>query len=194
MDAENRRKPDAPRPAKKTKRWRRMGEWLNTGIGAGLADATSGIVKQAAGFFLTPDLTGDIPFAPLDKPLTECVVTLISTAGFHLATDPPFDVDAADGDPSFRIIPSDTAPAQIRVAHTHYSHRYVEQDINVLFPIERLRELAAEHVFELAPHLFSFGFGGTLTEEYIAPPHGTAHQLVANLRRDHVDLALLVPA
>ena len=52
------------------------------------------------------DLDDDIPFHPLTKPLSECTFSLITTGGTHLSTQTPFDMLNADGDASFREIPS----------------------------------------------------------------------------------------
>src|SRR4051794_5152453 len=40
---------------------------------------------------------GEIPWTPLNKPLAECTVVLVSTGGVHLHHDRPFKVD---GDPT----------------------------------------------------------------------------------------------
>lgn len=174
--------------------WRRMGSALETDLGARLNHATGDVINKAAGVFMTPTLTEDIPWTPVDKPPSEATVSLVTTAGFHLADDQPFDVDAAEGDPSFREIPASTSPDELRITHTHYPHRYVKQDPNVLLPLDRLRELDEAGVFRLAPTLFSFGFGGTLTDAYVDPPEGTAHQVARRMAEDGVDWALLVPA
>ena len=54
-----------------------------------------------------PDET---PWTPLTKPLSECKVALVSSAGIHLKTDETFDYDRERrqptwGDPTHREIP-----------------------------------------------------------------------------------------
>lgn len=179
----------------RAKLWRRMGQILDSEVGGSVAQALGGAVNTLGAIVTTRIDEGvEIPWTPVEKPLAESVVTLITTAGFHLEGDQPFDVDSREGDPSFRVIPAEVELAELRVAHTHYSHRYVKEDPNVLFPLERLRELEAEGVLRLAPRTFSFGFGGRLTRPFIEPPDGTAHRLAELLQEDQVDLALLVPA
>ena len=56
---------------------------------------------------------GVIPFTPLAKPLRECTVALVSTAGIARNDDRPFDQERERrepwwGDPSFRVIPLGT--------------------------------------------------------------------------------------
>jgi hypothetical protein len=103
-------------------------------------------------------------------------------------------MDSKAGDASFRVLSSELDLESVRIAHTHYSHRYVDEDRNVLLPLERLRELETGGVFQLASRFYSFGFGGTLTKAYIDPSTGTAHELSRELVKDGVDAVLLVPA
>lgn len=179
--------------SRKTSLWRGLGRFLESGTGADLAEMTGGVVNRL-GARTAPVMRGEIPWSPLSRPLAECRVAVVSTAGFHRSTDPPFDVDAALGDPSFRTIPSDVDLADLTVTHTHYSHRYVDRDPNVLMPLDRLRELEQAGVFQLAPRFFAFGFAGTITSAFIEPPDGTAHQVARKLRDDGADIVLLIPA
>ncbi len=178
----------------KTRFWRGMGRTLNTGLGAAVAGTAGSMVNKMMAATTAPNLDGEVPWTPLTKPLAESRIALVSTAGVYVDGDTPFDVDADQGDPTFRAVPSDVDRSALRIAHTHYTHRFADQDINVIFPVDRLAELATAGVLRLAPRFFSFGFGGALTSAYIRPPEGTAHQLAEELGRDQVDLALLVPA
>ena len=54
-----------------------------------------------------------IPFTPMTKPLAECSIALVSTAGIARNDDVPFDQERERrdpwwGDPSFRVIPLGT--------------------------------------------------------------------------------------
>ncbi len=170
-----------------------MGKVIDTAAGAQVYAGVRGLVNAAMGP-TAPNLSGDVPWTPLTKPLADCTVGLISTAGFYQPGDEPFDVDAPDGDPSFREIPMAVDPKSLAIAHTHYPNRYAEEDPNVLLPLDHLLELADAGLFRLAPRLFSFGFGGALTGTYVKEPENTAHQVARKLQEDGVDLALLVPA
>jgi D-proline reductase (dithiol) PrdB len=75
--------------------------------------------------------------------LNESVFALVTTAGVHLRDQEPFDLE---GDNTWRIIPGDVEASQLMVTHEHYDHRDADEDINVVFPIDRLRELAAEGI------------------------------------------------
>jgi D-proline reductase (dithiol) PrdB len=84
-----------------------------------------------------------IPYTPRLHELNESTFALVTTAGVHLRNQEPFNVD---GDNSWRLIPGDVESSQLMVTHEHYDHRDADEDINVVFPIDRLRELAAEGI------------------------------------------------
>ena len=84
-----------------------------------------------------------IPYTPRYKELRESVFALVTTAGVHLRDQEPFKIE---GDNSWRVIPGDVASSDLMVTHEHYDHRDADEDINIVFPIDRLRELAAEGI------------------------------------------------
>jgi D-proline reductase (dithiol) PrdB len=174
--------------------WRTGGALLDNRLVATALHKTGALVNKLAAATMTPRLNAEIPWTPLAVPLDQARVSMVSTAGLHLEGDTPFDIDAKEGDVSFREIPSEVDGAYLRVSHTHYPHRYLNQDRNVVLPVDRLRELADGGVLRLARRLFSFGYSGTLTRQLIDPEDGTAHRLAAELQEDGVDLVLLAPA
>ncbi len=180
--------------SRKVRLWRLLGTFVNTRLGRFLMDHDRKTLSRAAAAFLAPDLETEVPWTPFRKPLSTAVVSLVTTAGLYLEGQEPFDVDAATGDPGFRVLPRDLDVGRLRIAHTHYPQHRVRQDVNVIFPIERLREIAEEGgIGGLAPRLFSFGWSD-LTGEYIELPDGTAHQVARALRDDGVDAVILTPA
>ena len=177
-----------------TNAWRAVGSLLNTRIGSALSQAFGQPVNQMASLVVSAD-NDVIPWTEFKTPLAESCLALVSTAGFYLDGDAPFDVDSARGDAGFRTIPSDIAADDLRIAHTHYSHARVKKDVNVLFPVDRLRELFQAGVIgRLAPSFYSFGFGGDLVEAFIGRPDGTAHQLAQALKAEQVDYVIMIPA
>ncbi|MBI2861695.1 MAG: hypothetical protein HYX89_02635, partial [Chloroflexi bacterium] len=83
-------------------------------------------------------------WAPLAKPLKECRVALITTGGVYIEGEQErFRAEDPEGDWSFRAIPRDTPKAKLAVAHTHYDTSGPRQDINCVFPYERMVELEA---------------------------------------------------
>lgn len=130
---------------------------------------------------------GDIPWAPLRKPLSACTVALISTGGVHLNSDPPFNLN---GDPTFRVIPKDVQPGDLAISHQAYDRTDALRDINLVFPLERLRELeSAQVIGRLAAQHYGFGLMGSATALMPA-----VKDVARRLSAAGVDLALLVPA
>src|SRR5437879_5776196 len=82
-----------------------------------------------------------IPYTPRSRELADSVIALVSTAGVHLREQEPYNVD---GDNTWRLLPGDVSANRLMVTHSHYNHQDANQDINCVFPIDRLRELAAE--------------------------------------------------
>ncbi|MEE9325447.1 MAG: glycine/sarcosine/betaine reductase selenoprotein B family protein [Dehalococcoidia bacterium] len=85
------------------------------------------------------------PYSPLRRALSECRVALVSTAGVHLKDQEPFNTE---GDYTYRIIPGDVDSAQLMVTHGHYDQSDADKDIDCVFPIDRVRELAQEGFIE----------------------------------------------
>ncbi len=106
-----------------------------------------------------------IPYTPRRQELHESIFALVSTAGVHLRRQAPF---AVEGDNSWREIPGDVDSRELMVTHEHYDHRHADQDINCVFPIDRLRELAAEGVIQGVSnlHLGFMGYSQLLKDLY----------------------------
>jgi D-proline reductase (dithiol) PrdB len=131
----------------------------------------------------------DVPWAPLTVPLSRCRVALATSGGVHHADQEPFHTR---DDTSYREISSDADITELRVSHFGYRTEDAQRDPNCVFPIERMRELAAEGVIgELADPAYSF-MGGIYSarraREELASP--LAELLVAK----GVDVLFLVPA
>jgi D-proline reductase (dithiol) PrdB len=87
-----------------------------------------------------------VPYTPFDRPLEKATVAIVSAGGVHRRDQEPFNIADELGDLTYRIIGPDDAAADLMVTHHHYDHGDADRDVNVVFPIERLRELAAEGV------------------------------------------------
>ena len=129
------------------------------------------------------------PFVRPEKPLEECRLALVTTGGVHLPEHPRFDIDDPLGDCSYREIPADAA----QLTWTHAYYRPDEgADLDAVFPLWTIRELAAEGVVgELNRRQFAFMGAihdpGPLIDE-------TAPEVAAKLADDGVDAALLTPS
>lgn len=134
-----------------------------------------------------------VPFAPLTKALPECRLGLVSSAGFVLPGQEPFDEGVRGGDPSFRCIPWDSDPRDLVEYHKSdaFDHSGILQDPNLGFPLERVRELASMgKIGSVAPRHLSFMGSITAPGRLIKR---TAPEAAEIFVEDKVDLALLVP-
>ncbi len=103
-----------------------------------------------------------VPFTPFRGKLEDLSVCLVSTAAVRAKDDAPFQTE---GDTSWRVISGEADAKDLRYDDTHYDHACVDRDLNCVFPIDRLRELAAEHrIGGLTARHFSLGFSQALRE------------------------------
>ncbi|MBI2217087.1 MAG: hypothetical protein HYU51_07305 [Candidatus Rokubacteria bacterium] len=149
--------------------------------------------QYAAAFRTYPWPTfADAPWTPLAKPLAESTVALVTTGGFYRrGVDVPFDAEGLEGDPSFRAIPHATDPATLAIAHAHYPHDVAEADVNTVFPIERLDDLAREGVIGGAARTHYSLMGYVVRADDLAMV--TAPTIAALMLEERVDVALVVP-
>ncbi len=133
----------------------------------------------------------DAPFAPLEKPLAECRIALVSTSDVHFKDDAEAggDFNALTGD--VYSIPAETPAEKLfsRLDHfdTHATHI---EDVDSYFPLTRLRELvAAGKIGSLAARAHgvftSYSVRKTLDRD--------GPEVAARCREDGVDAVLLTP-
>ena len=135
-----------------------------------------------------------VPWTPMRKPVREAVVALVTTAGVHRRGDPPFDMTDPDGDPSFRVVPVDTPRAEVTITHKYYDHSAADRDLNVVLPVDRLRELAAAgQVGAVAPRMYSF-MGHVDGAHLRTLMDATAPEVARRLGADGAEAVVLTPA
>jgi len=120
-------------------------------------------------------------------PLAKCRVAIVTTAGVHRRNDRPFGPRATD----YRIIPGNTAAADLVMSHqsVNFDRTGFQEDHNVVFPIDRLNELArAGEIGSVADLHYSF-MGATDIRQLEAK----AKELAGILKQDKVDAVLLSP-
>ena len=99
-----------------------------------------------------------------------------------------------DGDPSFREIPSDARKTDLTITHDYYDHSAADRDINVVLPLDRMREFAAERrIGGIAP--FAYGFMGHIHGRHLSILLAeSAPEVARRLRSDGAEAAILTPA
>ena len=133
-----------------------------------------------------------VPLAPLRRPLSQSRLSFVSTSGVQPRGTLPFDVVHPVGDYTFRRVPSDSSPAQLEIHQLKYPTDGAHRDLNVIFPIERLRELAAEGVIGgLTEHFYTF-IGYNMDPERLE--RTLAEDVAAAVSEEGADIALAAPA
>ena len=120
-------------------------------------------------------------------PLTERRVAIVTSAGLMRRGEDAF----APGDADYRVIPGDVRGTDLLMSHisVNYDRAGFVEDTNVVFPIDRLRELAADGTIgSVGDHHYSF-MGATDP----AGMAGPADQVAGHLAADRVDAVLLTP-
>ena len=134
-----------------------------------------------------------LPWSPLRKALAQANVALITTAGLFTPEQVPFDESIRGGDTTFRTIGRDTSLASLDDAHRSdaFDRSGLEADLNLVFPVDRLRELEGDGVIG-SMSARAISFMGSIT----APgrlQRETAPAAADVLVTDGVEAALLVP-
>ena len=129
------------------------------------------------------------PFVAPGRPLARCRLAIVTTAGLHRRGDRPF----GPGDQSYRVIAGDTPSADVIQSHTSlgFDRVPIMRDVNISFPIDRLRELVARGALGgLAPSHYSF-MGA---QRELARIEGETGPTVGRrLREEGADHALVTP-
>ncbi len=128
------------------------------------------------------------PWTPLRKPISESRLGLVASGGIYVEGQIAFHYK---DDISYREVDTATPTEKLRATHFAYDLTDARSDPNVVFPLDRLRELvAAGEIGSLAPRAYTF-MGGIYSARKVR--ERLAPAICERLRQDAVDLALLVP-
>lgn len=123
-------------------------------------------------------------------PLEERRVAIVTTAGMHLRSDKTFDTGGDGID--YRVIPGDAQAGDLVMSHlsVNFDRTGFQSDWNVVFPLERLRELEADKKIG-STAAFHYSFMGAIQQVTRYEPK--ARELARLLKDDGVDAVLLSP-
>lgn len=143
-------------------------------------------IRAMLGALPTPEFDG----TPFTKPpaLDQAKVAIVTTAALRRPSDPAWPVD----DPGFRVLPSGARDLVLSHFSPNFDRSGLASDLNVVYPIDRLNELAAEGMIgQVAERHLSFHsiIMGTFTTMMMDTGPAAAHLL----REDGVDVVLLTP-
>ncbi len=120
-------------------------------------------------------------------PLSDRRIALITTAGLHSFRDAPFTPGRAE----YRTISTSMDMADLITCHpsSHIDRTGILRDIDTVFPINRLREMADDGAIgAIAETHYSF-LGSTPPETF----EGLIGEIAAEMKSDGVDGVLLAP-
>jgi len=126
------------------------------------------------------------PFAAAPD-LCDSRIAIVSTAGLHRRADLPFTI----GDTSYRLIPAGIEPDDLVMSHisTNFDRTGFQMDINMVLPLDRLKELEQEgFIGSIADYHYSF-MGATDPVQM----EEQARDVAALLKKDRVTGVLLIP-
>ena len=134
---------------------------------------------ECPNFETTPWVTGPA--------LSQRRVAVVSSAGLFVRGENPF----RGRDTDYRAIPADTKAEELLISHIsiNFDRTGFQEDWNVVLPLDRLNELAADGTIgSVAGTHYSF-MGA------IDPTEAEVHvrELAGRLKRDHVNAVLLSP-
>lgn len=154
------------------------------------ADVANAYERRAAEYVF--EQTEPTPWTPRRRELRECKAALITTAGLRLKTQVQFQADRAAGTAEWREITIYAHAKDLAFDFTAYGPQEAERDLNVLVPVDRLKELVDKRELgQLSETFFSF-FG--LCHDVDALK-ANADAVGRKLREEYdVDVCFVIPA
>jgi len=150
------------------------------------------LAKRSVAAYQPPEL-GEIPWTQVTKKLNESIIALVTTAGVHHRAQKPFDMEDHNGDPSFRVIDVTKAFTDLIITHDYYDHADADKDINIVFPVDRLKEFKQEGLIGKVADTH-YGFMGHITGSHLPTLiNKTAPEVARLLKKAGVDIVLLTP-
>lgn len=121
-------------------------------------------------------------------PLAERRVAIVTTAGLHRRGEQHFFRRTG----AYRVFPGDVQGRDLLMSHSsvNFDRTGFQQDVNVVFPLDRLRELSRDGVIgSVAAFHYSFMGAGVEPDELEA----TAREVAGMLKQDGVNAVFLSP-
>jgi D-proline reductase (dithiol) PrdB len=144
------------------------------------------MLRAALGKYPVP--TFEDPAFNTAKPLSESTVAIVTTAGLRKDGDPAWKPN----DPSYRLFSSDDHDVSLGHLSPNFDRSGFVADINVAYPIDRLKEMADEGIIKAAAPRHA-SFMGAQDENMDTIRMDTGPALAAELKNDGVDVVLLTP-
>jgi D-proline reductase (dithiol) PrdB len=132
-----------------------------------------------------PELPGSPWVQP--RPLHEARLAILTSAALHRRSELPFRAGTAE----FRELPATLAAADMLMSHVsiNFDRTAFQRDVNVAYPIDRMRDLAAAGIIGAVADTHYSVMGSTDPQTMTA----TADAVVGRLAQERVDAVLLCP-
>ncbi len=122
------------------------------------------------------------------KPLAECTVAIVTSAALYAAGDEAF----SNVDTGYRFIDRERRDLVLGHWSPNFDHTGVAMDLNVVYPIDRLEELAARGVIGAVAERH-ISFAGNQPDDVATIRLDTGPAAAVALRNDGVDVVILTP-
>lgn len=121
------------------------------------------------------------------RPLAQSRIAILTSAALHRRSEMPLPVGTAE----HRELPATLPASDMLMSHIsiNFDRAGFQRDINVAYPIDRLKELAAEGVIGSVAETHYSVMGSTDPATMVQ----TADALAGSLHQDKVDVVLLCP-
>ena len=130
----------------------------------------------------------DPAFTQLDKPISQARVAIVTSAALHRPDQDRF----VRGDTGFRELDRNDRDLVLGHWSPNFDHSGFQLDLNVVYPIDRLEELAAQGAIgDVAPRHFAFAGNQPETVSEIRLDSGP--KCAKQLLSDAVDVVILTP-
>ena len=133
------------------------------------------------------------PGAVLTKPLSQARIALVTTAGFYLPDQQPFDQSFRHDDCSYREILWGTPTNSLEIGQSSdaFDHSGIEADRNLTLPLDRLQEMIDDGIIgQSAPRHFSI-MGSIIAPAKLISDSGP--EIARKLQEDGAEGVLLAP-
>lgn len=147
--------------------------------------------KYTKAFRFIDNRSIDKPMSALQNPLNQSKIALITSAGLYLKESKAFDTEALKGDTTYRKIDKHDTLETLDIAHTHYDHKFIKEDINTVYPMILLEELKDKNqIGQVSDVNFSFCGFVLDTEKLITE---TAVGILEDIKEEGIDAVILAP-
>ena len=132
------------------------------------------------------------PLTTSAKPIEESRVSILTSGGVSHCSMPGFDPDARN-DHRLDEVDGDVDTNDFEINDSYYNHDDADRDINCIYPIDRLKEMAANGLIgSIAPRFWS-GFMGRIYNR-TKLIEDSIPEFIDKLREDEIDVLVTAPA